>query len=195
MPFTVQRALLLTSLLFPAAAFAHSGANFSGFMSGFAHPFGGIDHLLAMGAVGLLAGRFAGWHRWMLPLTFLCAMTIGGLLGMNALMLPFVEGFIALSLVVFGSALILSRAPKFALAAAFVAAFAIFHGHAHATEMAGASPFEYSSGFLLATALLHGAGLWLASILRTSGDRQLLSWRIAGSSVAVVGLAMLGISF
>jgi urease accessory protein len=194
MPVTVQRALLFTSLLFPAAAFAHSGASLSGFVSGFTHPFGGVDHLLAMAAVGLLAGRFAGWHRWMLPLTFLCAMAIGGLLGMSVLVLPFVEGFIALSLVVFGGALILSRAPKLLLAATIVGAFAIFHGHAHATEMAGASPFEYSSGFLFATALLHGTGLWLASILQTRGERQQLSWRVAGSSVAVVGLAMLGIS-
>ena len=194
MPFTVQRALLFTSLLFPAAAFAHSGVQLSGFMSGFTHPFSGVDHLLAMGAVGLLAGRFAGWHRWLLPLTFLCAMMVGGLIGTSTLALPFVEGFIALSLVAFGGALILSRAPKFALAAAIVGAFAIFHGHAHATEMAGASPFEYSSGFLLATALLHGAGLWLASILQSGGDRQQLSWRVAGSSVAVVGLTMLGTS-
>jgi urease accessory protein len=191
MPCTILRALLFSSLLFPAAVFAHSDTA----MSGFVHPFSGIDHLFAMATVGLLAGRFAGWRRWSLPIVFLCAMLCGSLLGMSARTLPFVEAFIALSLVVFGSALILSHVPKFALAAAIVGAFALFHGHAHAMEMAGVSPLEYSSGFLLATALLQGVGLWLASRSQTNRDRNRLSRSLAGGSVAIVGLAMLGLAF
>ena len=185
------RALLTALLLVPIAASAHTATGESGLMVGLAHPFGGIDHLLAMIAVGALAMRFSGWQRWLLPVSFLSAMMFGGLLGASHVTLPFVEGFIALSLVVFGGTLLIARTPRFALAAIVVGAFAIFHGHAHGAEMGSVAPLSYGCGFLIATALLHAAGMLVASRLTTSAGFPCAPIRIAGAIVATAGLALM----
>lgn len=193
MPASRHRALLTALLLMPLAASAHTGMRQAGFSVGFAHPFGGIDHLLAMIAVGALAMRFDGWQRWLLPVSFLSAMIFGGVLGATHVTLPFVEGFIALSLVVFGGTLLIARTPRFAVAAIAVGAFAIFHGHAHGTEMGGASPLSYGIGFVVATALLHAAGMLVASRLTTPTDLPLAPTRVAGAIVAVVGVGLMAV--
>jgi urease accessory protein len=188
-----SRALLAVLLLFPAATFAHSGADGAGFMHGFAHPFGGLDHMLAGIAVGMLASRFDGVRRWLLPLAFLFAMGVGALIGSSGLPLPSVELFIALSLVAFGISIVSTRAPRFTFAASIVGAFALFHGHAHGNGISGVSVALYSSGLLTATALLHGIGLWLTLRLTQVGHRARDAVRLTGGSIALTGLVLLGV--
>jgi urease accessory protein len=187
------RAFFPALLLLPATTFAHSGAEVAGVMQGFAHPFGGLDHLLAGIAVGMLASRFDGSRRWLLPLAFLFAMGVGGLIGSSGLPLPFVEVFIALSLVAFGISIVSTRAPRFAFAASIVGALALFHGHAHGNEISGASVVLYSSGLFTATALLHGVGLWLTLQLTEVGRRARNAVRITGGSIALTGFVLLGV--
>jgi urease accessory protein len=187
-----SRALLAVLLLFPVATFAHSGAEATGFMQGFAHPFGGLDHLLASIAVGMLASRFDGSRRWLLPLAFLFAMGVGGFMGVGGLPLPLVEVFITLSLIAFGIGIVLTRAPRCAFAVSIVGAFALFHGHAHGNGISAASVVLYSSGLLTATALLHSVALWLTLRLTEVGRRARDAVRITGGSIALTGLVLLG---
>lgn len=187
-----RRVHLLLAFAFaftPVAAFAHPAAQAGGFLQGLAHPIGGLDHLLAMIAVGVVARSFDGMQRWLLPLTFLTSMTLGALLGAAHFDVPFVEVFIALSLVGFG--IIVARAGQsFGVAATLTAAFALFHGHAHGTEMIGASASAYFVGFLIATTSLHALGLYLAH--RLPKQHRALSLRIGGAGVAATGLVFLG---
>jgi urease accessory protein len=151
-------ALLFPLLAISSSALAHPGHGADGFVHGFAHPFAGLDHLLAMLAVGLWAARFHGVPRWILPLAFVSFMALGG-----GLSLPMVEPMIAVSVLVLGlGAAIGSRLPV-ATGAAVTALFALYHGQAHFAEIpAGASAAGFALGMLSATALLHGAGLALA---------------------------------
>jgi urease accessory protein len=189
---TVRTLVAIAGCTLPLAAFAHPGHHEAGFFDGFAHPFGGLDHLLAMVAVGILAMRFEGARRWLLPICFLAAMVAGALLGHGGTALPYTEPLIAVSLVVFGGCIALSRAPHFVLAAVVVAAFAVFHGHAHGQEMGAGSLSAYSAGFLLATAALHGAGVALATIAYAHALEARV--RLAGGAVALAGIALLGAS-
>lgn len=183
--------LLLTS----TAAYAHTGVgSTSGFAHGFAHPIGGIDHVLAMVAVGLFAAHLGGRALWAVPLSFLTMMVAGGVAGMGGMVLPFVEIGIGLSVVVLGAAVALRLHLPTVTAMALVGLFAIFHGHAHGAEMPGtASAFEYALGFVLATAGLHGCGIGLGLVLDKMGEATggRIS-RVAGSAMAVAGLAILG---
>lgn len=190
------RGFIAGLLLLPSAAFAHSAGDTASFLQGFVHPLGGLDHILAMIAVGVMASRFEKGRRWALPLTFLGAMVIGGVLAGAALPLPFAEAVIALSIVVFGLAIAATRKLNLGAAAAVVGAFALFHGHAHGSEIAGASIGTSSAGFLLATAMLHALGLTIA--VRINGMRIGESAhasspiRIGGSAMALTGLALFG---
>lgn len=174
--FPVSAALLLV----PAAAQAHTyGAEGAGFMAGFGHPLGGLDHLLAMVAVGLWGSQLGGRALWLVPAAFVSVMTAGAALAMLGIHVPAVEPGIAASVVVLGVALaFLPRLPV-AVPMAIVALFGLVHGHAHGTEMPeAASPALYGLGFALATILLHAAGIGLgllagrkmgASTIRTAG--------------------------
>ena len=190
---SLNRGLLAALLLLPAAALAHTGAESASFVQGFAHPFGGMDHVLAMLAVGIMASRFNGQQRLMLPLAFVALMIVGRLLGAATLAVPFVESMIALSVVTFGVAIATTRTLNLAVSAALVGSFALFHGHAHSSELAGPSMAAYSAGFVVATAALHGAGLGLAFMV---GERkkQAHALRFGGSAVAIAGVALLGAS-
>lgn len=195
----IARIFLAGLLLLPSAALAHSVGEPASFLEGFVHPLGGLDHVLAMIAVGVVASRFDGRRRWVLPLTFLGAMIIGGVFAAAALLVPFVEAIIALSIVVFGLAIAATRTLNLGAAAALVGAFAIFHGHAHGSEIAGAAIAPYSAGFLIATAMLHGFGLLIAIRMRTvrigAWTAQATSTlRFAGSAMALTGLALFGIA-
>lgn len=124
------------------------------------HPLGGLDHVAVMVAVGLLAVRLGGRALWLLPLTFISLMAVGGALGMAGAALPVTEAMIGLSVAAMLAALILRWTPPAPAAAAMVGAFALFHGLAHGAEMPeNASGLAFASGFVLATVLLHGVGL------------------------------------
>ena len=188
-----RKALWAALGLFATAtpAFAHPGhLHVYGFGDGFAHPVGGLDHVLAMVAVGLLASQLGGRAVWALPAAFLSMMAVGGAIGFAGLDLPFVEAAIAASVVVLGLAVALRIGAPVASMTALVGAFAIFHGFAHGAEMpAEASALGYAAGFILATALLHGAGLALGSAFGRVAQPRLV--QLAGGGTALAGLFLL----
>ncbi|MCZ8042578.1 MAG: HupE/UreJ family protein [Beijerinckiaceae bacterium] len=171
-------------------ALAHTGVGaVHGFGAGLLHPLFGVDHVLAMVAVGLWAGLTGGRARLAYPLAFVGMMVLSGLWGMSGAALPGVEIGIAVSVVVLGLAIALRATPPLAAGAAACAIFAIFHGHAHGAELPqGSSGLGYALGFVLATAALHGAGLGLAGLLAA---RAPLLARVAGGGLALAGVAIL----
>lgn len=181
-------------LLIPTAAFAHpSIGNAHGFVQGLAHPLGGLDHILAMVAVGVFASQLGGRALWAVPATFVLVMALGGILGITGIAVPGVEIGIAASVIVLGAIVALRVKPSVAVAMAVVALFAIFHGHAHGTEMPlAAASMPYALGFMFATALLHLAGIALGlSIGRAGESYGRLGYRFAGGLVALTGVAIL----
>lgn len=183
--------LSLPLLLVAAAAQAHTGAGpVGGFVSGFTHPIFGWDHVVAMVAVGLWAALLGRPAIWVLPLVFPLLMALGAAMGIAGLPVPAVETGIALSGVVLGLAVVLAlRAPLWA-AGAVVGVFAIFHGHAHGTELPqNASALTYGLGFLVGTLLLHLGGIALG-LLATRPLGQ-IAVRAAGGVIALVGGAFL----
>ena len=162
-------------------------------MAGAAHPLSGLDHLLAMLAVSLLAGYSGGKMRWWLPACFVAAMAAGAWLGVIGADFAFIEVGIAFSLIAFGAALVLKQSLRALTLIALTAGFALFHGHAHGTEMgADVSAMTYALGFMLATALLHAIGILLATrTLLPLPQATLLRW--SGSAIAAVGVLTLGL--
>jgi urease accessory protein len=186
--------ILGATFLLPGTAFAHPGhGDASGFMHGFAHPIGGLDHVLAMVAVGLLAAHLGGRALFLVPLSFVAVMALGGGLGMAGIALPFVETAISLSVVVLGLAVALRLNLPTLAAMALVGVFALFHGHAHVSEMPqSASGYAYAAGFLTATALLHGIGIALGMLIARAGafagTRMI---QAAGGAMALAGMVIL----
>ena len=181
--------------LMPGIAFAHTGVgDTSGFSHGFVHPLTGIDHLLAMMMVGVFAWQLGGRALWLVPLTFVLVMAIGGAFGVAGVSIPFVETGIALSVIVLGAAVAFRLSMPVAIAVALVGLFAVFHGHAHGEEMPeNAAGLAYGLGFMLATAALHLAGIGLGFLIgRIADERGPAVVRITGGVVAVAGLALLG---
>jgi urease accessory protein len=180
---------LLAAVALPV--FAHSDAGAAGgFIAGLLHPVGGFDHVLAMIAVGLWGAQLGNPALWVLPVAFPMVMACGGFLGLIGIALPGVEIGIALSALVLGAAVLARARPALPLAAALVAIFAIFHGHAHGTELpAGADSLAYSTGFVIATGLLHGAGIALGLVQRLPFGSAIL--RGLGGIVLAGGLAFL----
>ncbi|KAF0844700.1 urease accessory protein [Methylovorus glucosotrophus] len=150
-------------LLSPALALAHPGHGLDSAAAGFMHPLTGWDHLLVMLAVGLWAGRLGGAARWQLPLTFLLVMLVGALAGMGGLTLPAMETGIAASVMAIGLLIALHVVLKPLWQVALVALFALLHGVAHGAELVSHSALMVLPAMLTATALLHMAGLLLAS--------------------------------
>jgi len=186
-------AAALFSAAFAAPAFAHTGAGpVSGLFAGFGHPIGGLDHMLAMVAVGVLAVQQGGKSLWLVPTAFVAMMIVGGLLGMGAVPLPFVEAGIVGSVVVLGAVIALGREMPMGVAMALAGAFALFHGHAHGTEMpVDASGLSYAVGFAAATLLLHGAGIGLTmGVQKFVEQRGPLAVRISGGAIAAAGAAL-----
>lgn len=184
--------LLLASMsTVPAAALAHSEAGFNGGLaSGFWHPILGWDHVVAMVAVGLW-GAFLGMPAiWFLPVVFPLVMSFGAVLGVAGLPLPAVEAGIAVSAIVLGALITAAaRLPMWA-AGAIVAAFAIFHGYAHGTELPiAANPFGYAAGFVVATGLLHLVGIAFGMLVRWPAGKYAI--RAGGALISAVGLAFL----
>ena len=183
--------LFLAVALWPVLAWAHvESGEAGGFLSGMSHPVSGLDHVVAMVAVGLWGAQLGMPAIWILPVAFPMMMAVGGMLGLIGMPLPGVEIGIALSAVVLG-ALVLGRV-RLPLAAAVVVVgfFAIFHGHAHGTELpAGQNALLYSLGFVIATGLLHAVGITIGLIQRWELGGQVL--RGAGGLVLVAGLYFL----
>ena len=179
---------LVTTLALTAAgtAYAHTGDHaLLGFMSGWSHPWMGLDHLLAMLAVGLWAAQQGGRALWAVPLTFVAAMVVGGALAGFGIVLPFVETGIALSVLVLGLLLVWQQRLPLAAGMGIVGVFALFHGFAHGLEMPLAvSPVLYALGFVLATSLLHGIGV-------LAGSYSKPALRIAGAATALNGATLL----
>jgi len=190
----IRSAAALAAILAPTAAWAHPGHGEAvGFVQGFVHPVTGLDHVLAMIAVGLFAANLGGRALWAVPLSFVSVMALGGALGAAGIAIPFVEAGIALSVVVLGLAVALRWKAPVAVAMALVGLFALFHGHAHGSEMpVDAAGFDYGMGFILATALLHGAGLAVglgfARFGRAAAPRAV---QFGGVAMAVAGLGIL----
>lgn len=189
-PLVARLAALLVVLL-PAPVLAHTGEEVAtGLLSGFLHPLTGIDHLLAMVAVGIWGTQLGRPAIWMLPLTFPLVMSMGGVLGVRGVPIPAVEFGVAGSAVALGLMIALAARPPIAVAAALVGAFAIFHGHAHGTELPGAAdPLAYGAGFVLVTGLLHAAGIGIGLIDRWPAG--VLALRAAGAAIALVGVYLL----
>jgi urease accessory protein len=180
--------------LVPTAAFAHTGVgDTAGFFHGFEHPIGGIDHILAMVAVGVFAYVLGGRSLWLVPVSFVLMMGVGFLLGIGNVEVPFVELGIALSSVVIGAAAAWGRPMPASIAMALVGVFAIFHGHAHGAEMpVDAGGLTYALGFMTATALLHAAGIAAAMIVaRIVGRYGRLAAQVAGGVFALGGIGVL----
>lgn len=178
-------------LLTPAIAQAHEAGHAGGFISGLSHPVLGLDHLLAMLSVGILSAQMGGRAIWSVPSAFVGVMLIGGLMGMYGLPFFSVELGIAVSVLVLGIALAAEKKMPTALAMLAVGFFALFHGHAHGTEMPEiASPALYALGFISGTAAIHAAGVLVGVIAKTypSGPHLL---RYIGAGIAGIGFHLI----
>jgi urease accessory protein len=176
----------LLLLLASGAAQAHAGADTlaGGFSSGFLHPVLGWDHVIAMIAVGLWGAFLGAPAIWLLPVVFPTVMAFGGALGVAGVPLPGVEVGIALS------AIALAARPPLWIAATVVGAFAVFHGHAHGTELPqAANALAFSAGFVIATGLLHLSGIAFGLIVKWPKGR--IAVRVVGGAIAAAGVGFL----
>ena len=193
------------------AASAHTSSGGGGvvdFRAGAHHPFSGLDHVLAMLAVGLIAARASYQsfptvkrQRWLLPLSFMLSMIVGGVVALlgGPAQPSIVEHLIAASVIIFGLLLVAAGAFPASAALWLVPAFAFFHGYAHMQEgvsLGGRGPIGYAMGMIIATLMLLGAGIALGTLLRArtpAGEVRPLSalMRVMGGVVAVMGVALL----
>jgi urease accessory protein len=189
--------LVATLALLTTSATAHAHilkGEATGFLTGFLHPISGLDHVLAMVAVGLWGAQLGAPAIWVLPVAFPLVMAFGGMLGFIGVPLPGVEFGIAASAVILGAVVMFEFRPKLMLAAALVGFFAIFHGYAHGTELpAGQSAMLYSVGFVIATGCLHAAGIGIGTVHRFGWGQGLL--RATGALVSVGGVFFLWHAF
>jgi urease accessory protein len=181
-------AVLAAGSLLPVSVLAHPGVGAtSGFAAGFGHPLSGIDHLLAMVAVGLWAAQLGGRALWAVPATFVTLMLAGAGLGMYGVPVPFVEAGILFSVLVLGVLVAGAYRLPVVAGAMLVGAFALFHGHAHGSEMPlSVAGVAYCTGFAVATAMLHATGMAAGLAVRRLDLPKLA--RLAGGAIAVSGL-------
>lgn len=175
----------------PGTALAHTeGGIAGGFVSGFAHPILGWDHVVAMVAVGLWGAFLGAPAIWLLPVVFPLVMAFGAVLGILGVPVPAVEIGIAGSAVVLGLLILFRARLPLAAATVIVAAFAIFHGYAHGTELPeAANTVAYAVGFVIATGLLHLAGIAFGLLIRL--PRGVYAVQAGGGVISLVGLAFL----
>ncbi|MDE1464411.1 HupE/UreJ family protein [Spartinivicinus poritis] len=180
--------VLLSSLIFlPNIGYSHEIGFGGGFGSGLTHPVLGFDHLLAMLSVGILSAQIGGTAIWVIPLAFVSFMLTGGVLGIKEVPLISVELGIAFSVLILGIVLAADKKIPFIITMLFVGFFAIFHGHAHGTEMPFlAEPQLYALGFIIGTAGIHIIGVLIGlSATKIKHGLQLL--RYIGASIAGIG--------
>jgi urease accessory protein len=174
--------------LMPGIALAHTGVGETiGFTHGLGHPLGGVDHLLAMFAVGLWAAQLGKRALWLVPSAFVGVMVLGGILGFTGISMPFVETGIVTSVLILG--VLIAGAVRLPLlhSTLIVGFFAIFHGYAHGAEMPLAlGAVSYTFGFALATALLHLAGMGIGVLLWKTNLQAI--GRFAGGAIALSGI-------
>ncbi len=192
-PATKLRRLLLLALLVcaPAMAQAHSETGeINGFSSGFLHPLTGLDHIVAMVAVGLWGAYLGAPAMWLLPVIFPVVMAFGGALGILGVPLPGVEFCIALSGILLGLMVLCAAKPPLWVAGVLVGFFAIFHGHAHGSELPhAANALAYAIGFVVATGLLHLSGIALGLLTRWPWGKLVV--RGAGGVICAIGFGFL----
>ena len=178
-------------MLVPTLVLAHQEAGqVTGFVSGLEHPISGMDHVVAMIAVGLWGAVLGPPAIWVLPVAFPMMMAFGGFMGLLGIPVPSIEIGIAVSAIVLGAMVLIQARPPLWVAAILVAIFAIFHGYAHGRELpAGANALLYSLGFVVATGLLHLVGILLGEAHRWALGRQIV--HAAGGGIAVAGLFFL----
>ncbi len=173
----------------PVLAHVESGQA-AGFLTGLQHPWSGLDHVLAMVAVGLWGAQLGNPALWLLPIIFPMVMTMGAMMGLLGIALPGIEIGIALSAMLLGAMVLAESRPKLIIATVLVGFFAVFHGHAHGTELpAEQSGLLYSMGFVMATGLLHALGIFMGLIHRWPAGK--LALRGAGAFIAVMGVSFL----
>jgi urease accessory protein len=182
---------LCAVMIFTQAAHAHTTAgDAGGFLSGFRHPMSGLDHVLAMIAVGLGGAQLGAPAIWVLPVAFPLVMAFGGFMGLVGIPLPGVEYGIACSAILLGAAVLFEVRPPLAAAAVLVGVFAVFHGHAHGTELPpGESGLLYSMGFVIATGCLHAVGISIGALHRWTWGQRVM--RVAGAIVTAGGFVFL----
>lgn len=179
----------LLVLAFPGLTLAHTGVgDTSSLMHGLMHPVSGLDHLLAMVAVGIWSAQSGGRSLWALPAAFVSVMTLGALLAIAGIGLPLVEGGILMSVIALGMLVGLGMRVPLLAAALLTGLFGIFHGHAHGAELAaGASILGYGLGFALTTSLLHGTGILMGLKLRSL---PMPLYRVIGAAIVSAGVAL-----
>ncbi len=185
---SITTAILALAVFTPSLAFAHNdGDHIHGFLSGLEHPLFGIDHLLAMVAVGTIAARTGELAGVLVPLSFVSAMVAGAMLGMAGIGLPYLETGIALSLMAFGAMVGLAKPLPLAAATALAALFGLFHGNAHGHEIPeSASGIAYAAGLAFGTSTLHAIGALTAlKLARWPG-----TIRAAGVATSLVGMTL-----
>jgi urease accessory protein len=183
----IRLSFALITMACCSIAYAHPGHGI-GYLAGIAHPLIGLDHLIAMVAVGLWAYQIGGRAVWVVPASFVVLMSLGAGMGMTGMAMPFVESSIATSILVLGLLIAFSIKVGPGLGGVIVGFFAIFHGFAHGTEMpALTAPWQYGLGFVTTTAALHALGLVFGWGL--GKQRQVL--RVLGFLVAVAGTSMI----
>lgn len=171
--------------------YAHTGTgSLGGFSSGFEHPIFGVDHLLAMLAVGIWGAQMGGRAVWTLPVVFPAIMAVGGVIGILGIPVPRVEIMIGLSMLGLGLAIALAWKPREAFAIVAISVFAIFHGYAHGAELPeAADPVLYALGFVIATGLIHVTGIIFGLVVGKLAN----GWvsRGAGATIAAAGVYFL----
>lgn len=185
----VSLGLFILSLT--SVAVAHDGTGIAGgFLSGFTHPIGGLDHVTAMFAVGLWGFFLGRPAMWILPVVFPLVMAGGGVLGLLGVPVPMIEPGIAVSSIVLGLLIALAVKAPLWVASIIVGAFAIFHGYAHGAELpSAANPLAYSIGFVISTGLLHLAGIAFGELGRFSWGKYVV--RAGGGLIALAGVGFL----
>jgi urease accessory protein len=185
---TASLALAVLLAMMPLApALAHTGTGAgAGLESGFLHPITGLDHLVAMVAVGLWGAQLGNPAIWVLPITFPLVMALGGVMGVMGLEVPLPEIIIAVSGIALGLAVALQARPPIWIAAVLVGVFAIFHGYAHGKELPeAADPLAYGVGFVVATGLLHLCGILIGVLIRWPIGAWVI--RAGGAAISCVG--------
>jgi urease accessory protein len=181
-------------VLTPVVAFAHTGVgDTNSFVHGFGHPISGLDHILPMLLVGVFAWQLGGRALWLVPITFVSMMAVGGTLGIASIEVPLVETGIAFSVVVLGAIVAFDVKAPATMAMGIVGLFAIFHGHAHGAEIPeDAGGVAYAAGFMIATALLHLIGISAGFLMGKASEHYgSVVVRLAGGLATVAGVALL----
>ncbi len=186
--------IVIATILVPmlsGVAYAHEGGGIAGgFVAGFTHPLLGWDHVAAMVAVGLWGAFLGNPAIWILPVVFPLVMAFGGALGVMGIPIPSIETGIAVSAIVLGAMVAFAVRPPIWIAAVLVGVFAIFHGHAHGTELPGAAnPLAFSAGFVISTGLLHLSGIAFGLLVRWPAGK--IAVQTCGVLISLAGVGFL----